>query len=175
MYHVKGMGINPADYDFTQKDLERIRKEGDYEEGGLVAYARRGHRLPPIEMVRAYSEKLKEKCEEATIRLTNVPYYDVNGKWPSTVYIIPPIEGEKGIMIVFNESSTDLITGDKQRERAFTRLKEQGFIGSPKWMREWNSTSTGQTPAPNDGFTPLSSFESDVLGVTPVDFSSSDS
>jgi len=185
-YHAAGMGINPADYGFTQKDLERIRGEQGYKGGGLIAYARRGYRLPPIEMVRAYSEKLKESCEQASIRATKVPFYDANGKWSTTVYLIPPLEGEKrGIMIVFNESTKDLITGDKQRRKAFTRL-EEGFIGSPKWMLKWNNSTIGPTPAPacefsslaegeNSGFTPLSSFDSDVRGVTPLDSSSSNS
>lgn len=185
IYHAPGMGINPADYGFTQKDLERIRGEERYKGGGLIAYARRGYPLPPIEMVRAYSEKLKERCGEATIRATKIPFYDVNGKWSTTVYLIPPLEGEKrGIMIVFNESTKDLITGDKQRRKAFTRLEEEGFIGSPKWMMKWNNSTIGPTPAPacefsslaegqNSGFTPLSSFDSDVRGVTPLDSSSS--
>ena len=179
IYHVNGVGIKPTEYGFSQAQLNLIRKQPGYERGGLIAYAQRGHRLPPIEMVRAYSERLKELCEQAPIRLTNVPYYDVNGKWPSTVYIIPPVEGErKGIMIIFNASTTDLITADQQRPSAFIRLEEEGFIGSPKWMMQWNNTNNTNsttTPAPNDGFTPLSSFESDVLGVTPVDSSSSDS
>ena len=54
LYHAKGMGINPADYGFTQQELERIRGEAGYKGGGLIAYARRGYRLPPIEMVRDY-------------------------------------------------------------------------------------------------------------------------
>lgn len=186
-YHAPGMGINPADYGFTQKDLERIRGEQGYKGGGLIAYARRGYRLPLVEMVRAYSEKLKESCEQASIRATKVPFYDANGKWSTTVYLVPPLEEEKtGIMIVFNESTKDLITGDKQRRKAFTRLEEEGFIGSPKWMMKWNNSTIGPTPAPayefsslaegqNSGFTRLSSFDRDVRRVTPLDSSSSNS
>jgi hypothetical protein len=42
IYHANGMGIDPADYGFTQQELERIRGESGYKEGGLIAYARRG-------------------------------------------------------------------------------------------------------------------------------------
>jgi len=166
IYHGIGMGVNPADYGFTQNELERIRGENQYTGGGgIIAYARRGYHLPPIEMVRDYSENLKKRCEKADICLTNVPFYDVNGKWSTTVYLIPPRQDEKrGLMIVFNESTTDMITGDKQKKPAFNRLREEGFIGSPKW-----------TPVLNEDFTPLRSFDSDIRRITPLDSSSSNS
>ena len=59
IYHANGMGIDPADYGFTQQELERIRGESRYKGGGLIAYARRGYRLPPIEMVQDYQLRLK--------------------------------------------------------------------------------------------------------------------
>ena len=79
MYHANGMGVDSSKYGFTQQELEKIRGESQYKGGGLIAYARRGYRLPPIEMVRDYQLRLKTSCEKATIKRTNVPYYDVNG------------------------------------------------------------------------------------------------
>ena len=34
IYHANGMGIDPADYGFTQQELERIRGEAQYKGGG---------------------------------------------------------------------------------------------------------------------------------------------
>ena len=91
IYHANGMGIDPADYGFTQQELERIRGEARYKGGGgLIAYARRGYRLPPIEMVRDYQFRLKGRCDQSPIKRTNVPYYDNNGAWKATVFATPP-------------------------------------------------------------------------------------
>ncbi len=117
------MGIDPADYGFTQQELERIRGEGYYKGGGLIAYARRGYRLPTIEMVRDYQSRLKEHCDQSPIKRTNVPYYDKNGVWKATVFATPPNEDSSGIIIAFNESTGDLITGDKQKNHHFIGFK----------------------------------------------------
>jgi hypothetical protein len=70
-------------------DSEKIRGESQYEGSGLIAYARRGYRLPPIEMVQDYQFRLKTSCEQALVKRTNVPYYDANGTWNSTVFATP--------------------------------------------------------------------------------------
>ena len=76
-------------------------------------YARQGYRLPPIKMVRDYQFRLKVRCDQSPIKRTNVPYYDLNGAWKATVFVIPPSEDSSGIIIAFNESTGDLIIGDK--------------------------------------------------------------
>lgn len=139
IYHGKGMGVNPGDYNFTQDQLELIRGELRYKIGGLVAYARRGYKLPPIEMIKDYQLKLKASCEQATIKRTNVPHYDINGISDAEVFAIPPSEDSSGIIIAFNQSTGDLITGDKQRTGVFNRFKNHNFIGSKKWMLEWTN------------------------------------
>ena len=138
-YHMNGMGIDPADYGFTQQELERIRGESRYKGGGLIAYARRGYRLPPIEMVQEYQLRLKTSCENATIKRTKVPYYDVNGAWQAGVFATPPSEGSSGIIIAFNESTGDLITGDKQKKPTFDRFKNENYLGGKKWMLKWSN------------------------------------
>ena len=102
IYHANGMGIDPADYGFTQQELERIRGESGYKGGGLIAYTRRGYRLPPIEMIQDYQLRLKTSCKKAPIKRTNVPYYDVNGVWQARVFATPPSEDSSGIIIAFN-------------------------------------------------------------------------
>jgi len=133
------MGIDPADYGFTQQELEKIRGESQYKGGGLIAYARRGYRLPPIEMVQDYQFRLKISWKEAPIKRTNVPYYDSNGAWPSTVFATPPSEDSSGIIIAFNESTGDFITGDKQKKLAFNRFKDENYLGGKKWMLKWSN------------------------------------
>ena len=139
IYHSNGMGINPVDYGFTQQELERIRGEAGYEGGGLIAYARRGYRLPPIEMVRDYQGRLKLACEQSPVKRIGVPYYDKNGAWKATVFATPPSADSSGIIIAFNESTGDLITGDKQRKSAFDRFDKQNYLGAKKWMVKWNN------------------------------------
>ena len=139
IYHANGMGIKPQDYGFTQQELELIRGEDRYQEGGLGAYVRRGYRLPPIEMIQDYQLRLKESCEKALIRRTNVPYYDVNGVWPSRVFAIPPTEDSAPIIVAFNESTKDLITGDKQQEKRFSQFKDNNFLGSKRYMLKWRN------------------------------------
>jgi hypothetical protein len=34
------MGVNLSKYGFTQQELEKIRRESQYKEGNLIAYAR---------------------------------------------------------------------------------------------------------------------------------------
>ena len=139
IYYANRMGIDPADYGFTQQELERIHGESIYKGGGLIAYARRGYRLPPIEMVQDYQLRLKASCKKAPIKRTKVPYYDVNGGWQATVFATPPSEDSSGIIIAFNESTGDLITGYKQKTPAFNRFKNENYLGGKKSMLKWSN------------------------------------
>ena len=139
IYHANGMGVDISKYNFTQQELDKIRGESRYKGGGLIAYARRGYRLPPIEMIRDYQLRVKTSCKKAPIKRTNVPYYDVNGVWQTRVFATPPSEDSSGIIIVFNESTGDLITGDKQKESAFNQFKDKNYLGGKKWMLKWSN------------------------------------
>ena len=68
-----------------------------------------------------------------------VPYYDVNGAWKAKVFATPPSEDFSGIIIAFNESTGDLITGDKQKKPAFDRFKDEIYLGGKKWMLKWSN------------------------------------
>jgi len=138
IYHANGMGVDLSKYGFTQQELEKIRGESQYKGGGLIAYARKGYRLPPIEMVQDYQLRLKISCEKAPIKRTNVPYYDVNGAWQSTVFATPKTEDSSPIIIAFNESTGDLITGDKQNPTVFKRFRSENYLGGKAWMLKWS-------------------------------------
>ena len=137
IYHSSGMGVDISKYGFTQQELNKIRGESRYKGGGLIAYARRGYRLPPIEMVEDYQLRLKTSCENAPIKKTNVPYYDVNGAWQARVFATPESEDSSPIIIAFNESTGDLITGDKQRPALFKRFQSENYLGAKAWMLKW--------------------------------------
>ena len=137
IYHSSGMGVDISKYGFTQQELNKIRGESRYKGGGLIAYARRGYRLPPIEMVEDYQLRLKTSCENAPIKKTNVPYYDVNGAWQARVFATPESEDSSPIIIAFNESTGDLITGDKQRPASFKRFQSENYLGAKAWMLKW--------------------------------------
>lgn len=139
IYHAKGMGIDPAKYGFTQEQLLRIRGEERYKGGGLIAYVRRGYKIPPIEMIRDYQIRLKTSTNQAPIKRTNVPYYDSNGAWPARVFATPPTADSSGIIIAYNESTGDLITGDKQKPASFNRFKNENYLGAKKWMSKWGN------------------------------------
>lgn len=139
IYNANGMGIDPADYGFTQQDLDRIRGESRYKGGGLIAYARRGYRLPPIKMVKDYPLRLKASCKTAPIKRTKVPYYDVNDSWQATVFATPPSEDSSGIIVAFNESTGDLITGDRQKTSVFNRFKNENYLDGKKQMLKWSN------------------------------------
>ena len=79
IYHATGMGVDISKYGFTQQELEKIRGEPRYKGGGLIAYARRGYRLPPIKLIQDYQGRLKISSNKAPIKRINVPYYDANG------------------------------------------------------------------------------------------------
>jgi hypothetical protein len=133
IYHSSGMGVDISKYGFTQQELNKISGGG-----GLIAYARRGYRLPPIEMVKDYQLRLKTSCENAPIKKTNVPYYDVNGAWPSRVFATPRSANSSAIIIAFNESTGDFITGNKQKPQAFNRLKDENYLGADKFKLKWS-------------------------------------
>jgi hypothetical protein len=76
---------------------------------------------------------------QSPIKRTNVRYYDNTGAWKATVFATPPSEDFSGIIIAFNESTGDLLTGDKQRESVFDRFENQNYLGAKKWMLKWNN------------------------------------
>jgi hypothetical protein len=90
-------------------------------------------------MVQDYQLRLKTSCNNAPIKRANVPYYDVNGAWQAKVFATPPSKDSSGIIIAFNESTGDLITGDKQKKPAFDRFKDKNYLGAKAWMSKWSN------------------------------------
>ena len=75
----------------------------------------------------------------SSVKRTSVPYYDKSGACKATVFVTAPSEDSSEIIIAFNESTRDLITGDKQRKLIFGRFEKQNYLGGKKWMLKWNN------------------------------------
>jgi len=88
-----------------------------------------GHQLSSIEMIKDYELKLKTSCKSALIKKTNVSYYDVNGAWNAIVFATLESDDSSSIIIVFNQSTEDLITGDKLRPLAFKKFRSKHYFG----------------------------------------------
>ena len=129
LYHAKGLGIDPETYGMTQKQLIEIGKPG-----GLVNYVRKGNKLPSIEHVKAYQKVLKNICGNSPKR-TNSKYYYKHGVTPATAYY----DEDNRIIVSFNQTSGDLITGDKQRENVFNRFIADNTLGGLQWIIKWGN------------------------------------
>lgn len=85
-------------------------------------------------MVQDYQLRLKTSCDKAIIKRTNVPYYDDNGAWQSTIFAIPESKNLSAIIIAFNKSTGDLITLDKQKPASFNRFKSENSLDAKESM-----------------------------------------
>lgn len=127
LYHAKGVGVDPEMYGMTQEQLMEIGKPG-----GLTEYVRNGNTLPSIEHVKAYQEALKNVCENSQKR-TDSKYYYKHGVTPATVYY----DKENRIIVSFNQTTGDLITGDRQRENVFNRFMDDNTLCGLQWITKW--------------------------------------
>ena len=129
LYHAKGVGVNPEMYGITQEQLMEIGKPG-----GLTEYVRKGNKLPSIEHVKAYQGALKNICENSQKR-TDSKYYYKHGVTPATVYY----DEDKRLMVSFNQTNGDFITGDRQRENVFNRFMADNTLGGLQWIAKWGN------------------------------------
>nr|AHI51277.1 hypothetical protein [Cylindrotheca closterium] len=129
LYHAKGVGVDPEMYGITQEQLMEIGKPG-----GLTEYVRKGNKLPSIEHVKAYQEALKNICENSQKR-TDSKYYYKHGVTSATVYY----DEDNRVIVSFNQTSGDLITGDRQRENVFNRFMADNTLGGLQWIAKWRN------------------------------------
>jgi hypothetical protein len=129
LYHAKGLGVDPEIYGITQKELMEMGKPG-----GLPEYVRKGHKLPSLEHVKAYQEALKNICENSQKR-TNSKYYYRHGVTPATVYY----DEDNRLIVSFNQTTGDLITGDRQRKNVFYRFMDDNTLGGLQWIAKWGN------------------------------------
>jgi hypothetical protein len=126
LYHGNGVGVDPAAFDMTQAQLDKLRD-------GFINYARKGYTLPSIDHVRAYQTSLKNICiDRSTDRRDDSEYYYKHGVERTTVF------KNDRYLVCFNQTTGDLITGDKQRPGTIRKFNETNRIGSQKWIDKWS-------------------------------------
>ena len=59
--HAVCFKINPEDYGFSQDQAKEINAKG---KGGIVAYLRKGKKLPSLDLIGAYQNVIKNFCED---------------------------------------------------------------------------------------------------------------
>ena len=127
LYHGKGVGVNPEDFGITQAELIKIQDEG------FIKYVQRGNKLPSIEHVRTYQKSLKDIClDPSTDRRDDSEYYNPHGVTPTTAF------KNDRYLVCFNQTTGDLITGDKQRRGTINKFDQTNKIGSKKWIDKWS-------------------------------------
>ena len=127
LYHGKGVNVNPEDFGITQAELIKIKDEG------FIKYVQRGNKLPSIEHVRSYQKSLKDIClDPSTDRRDDSEYYNPHGVTPTTAF------KNDRYLVCFNQTTGDLITGDKQRRGTINKFDQTNKIGSKKWIDKWS-------------------------------------
>lgn len=127
LYHGTGVGVNPEDFGITQKELMKIIDEG------FIKYVQRGNKLPSLEHVRAYQKSLKDIClDPSTDRRDDSEYYYKHGVSPTTTF------KNGDYLVAFNQTTGDLITGDKQRGGTTKKFLQTNKLGSKEWIDKWS-------------------------------------
>ena len=102
----------------SQAKLGKLRE-------GLIKYAMKGYELPSIEHLKAYQTALKNICLDSdTAIYDDAEYYYIHGVEGTTVF-----QNDR-YFIWFNQTTGDLITGDKQRAGTVRKFNETHRIGS---------------------------------------------
>jgi len=117
--HAVCFKINPEDYDFSQDQAKEINAKG-----GIVAYLRKGKKLPSLDLIRAYQNAIKNFCEDRN-------QSDRNDK--STFQGEPSItffNEETRQVVIFDRETKIFITAYKLAERSVDEYLTTGNIGS---------------------------------------------
>ena len=127
LYHGKGVNVNSEDFGITQAELTKIQDQG------FIKYVHTGNKLPSIEHVRSYQKSLKDIClDPLTDRRDDSKYYNPHGVTPTTAF------KNDRYLVCFNQTTGDLITGDKQRRGTINKFDQTNKIGSKKWIDKWS-------------------------------------
>lgn len=126
-YHFqKGFGIDLGKYqNISKEDLVSLQNT----DGGLIPYVQKGGKLPPIELIRDFQQKIYDFCHlENTEINRDVTHYGKNtGKTTCIMFF----NRETRQIALFNKTSGDLITAEKFRQNYFTKCIDSGQVGKP--------------------------------------------
>ncbi len=124
-YHAqKGFGIDLDKYkNINKEDLRTLKNTN----GGLIPYVQKGGRLPPIELVQDYQQKVNEFCHLKNTEVIRDAKHcnDKTGETPCTMFF----NRETNQIALFNQTSGDLITASKFRQEYFDACVDSGQVG----------------------------------------------
>lgn len=80
------------------------------------------------------NRRINNICENSQKR-TDSKYYYKHGVTPATVYY----DEDNRLIVSFNQTSGDLITGDRQRENVFNRFMADNTLGGLQWIAKWRN------------------------------------
>ena len=116
--HAVCFGIKPEDFGFSQDQAKQINAKG-----GIVAYVRKGNKLPSLDLIRAYQNAIKNFCEDQN-------QSDRNDK--STFRGEPSItffNQETRQVVIFDRETKIFITAYKISPDQLIRYLKTGEIG----------------------------------------------
>lgn len=117
--HAVCFEIKPEDFGFSQDQAKQINAKG-----GIVAYVRKGNKLPSLDLIRAYQNAVKNFCEDRNQSDRNDK--STFGGEPSITFF-----NEKTRQVaVFNRETKIFITAYKLAERSVDEYLTIGNIGN---------------------------------------------
>jgi len=117
--HAVCFGIKTEDYDFSQDQAKEINAKG-----GIVAYLRKGNKLPSLDLTRAYQNAIKNFCEDPNQSVRN-DKSTFQGE-PSITFF----NQETRQVVIFDQETKIFITAYKLAERSVDEYLTTGNIGS---------------------------------------------
>jgi len=118
LVHAVCFGINPGDYGFSQDQAKEINATG-----GIVAYMRKGKKLPSLDLIRAYQNAIKKFCEDRT-QSERDDKSTFKGE-PSITFI----NKETRQVAIFDRETKIFITAYKLTEAQYDEYETTGNIG----------------------------------------------
>lgn len=94
--------------------------------GGLITYVQKGGKLPSIEFIKDAQQKVYDFChlEDTEIIPNAIHYAESTRETPCKMYFNRRTQQ----IALFNQTSGDLITTDKFRDKTFNKYVESGQV-----------------------------------------------
>ena len=117
--HAVCFGLKPEDFGFSQDQAKQINAKG-----GIVAYVRKGNKLPSLDLIRAYQNAIKNFCEDPNQSVRN-DRSTFRGE-PSITFF----NQETRQVVIFDQETKIFITAYKLAEKGVDEYLTTGNIGS---------------------------------------------
>ena len=116
--HAVRFGLKPKDFDFSHDQAKQINAKG-----GIVAYVRKGNKLPSLDFIRAYQNAIKNFCEDPNQSVRN-DRSTFRGDLSITFF-----NKETRQVVIFTRETKIFITAYKLTENSAEEYLRTGDIG----------------------------------------------